>query len=297
MPTKKATMDPQAIQRIARLDLRARFIIEGLLAGSHRSPFHGFSVEFSEHRKYVPGDEISTIDWSVYGRTDRYFVKKYQAETNAQCHILMDTSNSMQYASNGVSKLEYATSIAAALGYLMIRQSDPVGLITFDRNIRKVIPPKSRRNHLFAILKSLSTTEPKGTTHLGRSLRQMAGLIRKRSIIIVLSDFLDEPERILSPVNYFRFRKHDIILFQILDHAERTFPFQNLSTFQDLETGDRMLLDPAVLQKEYCALLEKHNETIRRGASDARAEYVLMDTQTPFDVALMAYLSMRCRRK
>jgi len=289
-------LKPEVIRQIERLDLKAKYIIEGFISGLHGSPYHGFSVEFSEHRKYEPGDEINTIDWSVYGRTDRYYVKKFRAETNMQCYLVVDSSPSMNYSTGGITKFDYSVGIAAALAYLMIRQNDPVGMVTFSNRVRGFLPPRSRRSHLNVILEHLAKLRPTGQTRVGDSLHEIAELIRRRSMIIVFSDFLEELDSIVPALHHLAFKRHDIILFHVLDHAEVTLPFDDLATFTDVETGEKLVADPAAVRTHYLQALDRHLEALRMRAGEARIDYLLMDTATPYDKALSTFLLNRKAR-
>jgi uncharacterized protein (DUF58 family) len=289
-------LKPEVIRQIGRLDLKAKYIVEGFISGLHGSPYDGFSVEFSEHRKYEPGDEISAIDWAVYGRTDRYYVKKFRAETNMQCFLVVDASASMNYATAGITKFDYAVGVAAALAYLMIKQNDPVGLITFSDRVRSLIPPRSRRSHLYAILEHLAKLKTTGQTSIGGSMHEVAELVRRRSMVIVFSDFLEGLDTLLPALHHLAFKRHDIVLFHVLDHAEVTLPFDDLATFTDLETGERLIADPESVRTGYLNALNRHLEDLRSRAGDARIDYVLMDTATPYDKALSAFLINRRAR-
>src|SRR5262249_27386821 len=226
MSTAEKYLRPEVIRQVARLDLRAQFIVEGFLAGLHASRFHGFSVEFSEHRKYVPGDDLKDLDWNVYAKTDRYYVKKFEAETNLTGYLVMDLSSSMAYTyRQELTKFEYAICLAAALGYLMVHQQDPVGLVTFDTRIQAALPPRSKRTHLGAILSVLSNLKPSGQTDVAACLHQLTALVRNRSLIMLFSDLLTEPKPLIEGLHHLRHRGNDIILFHILDEAEAHFPF------------------------------------------------------------------------
>lgn len=304
MPSAASYLRPDVIQQVQRLDLKARFIVEGFLAGLHGSPYHGFSVEFSEHRKYVSGDDLRQIDWNVFGKTDRFYVKKYQAETNLDGYLLVDTSGSMAYppelrtpdAGGRMTKFDYAVCLAAALGYMMVRQQDAVGLACFDTDLRAFLPPRSRRVHLMAILGHLARVRPRGRTGLAASLHKMADRIRRRSLMIVLSDFLDEPEEVIDALHHLRFRGHDLILFQVLDVEEVRFPFVGLRRFQDVESQAAVVADPEAIRMDYLAALQAFIERYRAEAAGLRADFVQVDTSMTFDKALVQFLIDRQRR-
>lgn len=293
--TKSAAdyLKPEVIRRIERLDLRAKFVVEGFLSGLHGSPFHGFSVEFSEHREYEPGDPLKDLDWALYGRTDRYYLKKYEAETTMSVYVVVDASPSMDYASGDVSKFDYSVGLAAALSYLAIRQNDPVGLVTFNDRVRTCIPPRARRSHLMTVLSTLAKTRPEGRTRIGSSLHEVAELVKHRSMVLVFSDFLEPMEDLLPALHHLAFRRHDIVLFHVLDPAELGLPFDDLSTFTDMENGERLIVDPAAARRRYLEEVGLHNETLKRRAMEARLDYVRLDTATPYDRALTAFLMAR----
>jgi uncharacterized protein (DUF58 family) len=288
---------PEVIRQVARLDLRAKFIVEGFLAGLHASPYQGFSVEFSEHRKYVPGDDLKDLDWNVYAKTDKYYLKKFQAETNVTGYLVMDLSASMAYTyRQELTKFEYAICLAAALGYLMIHQQDPVGLVTFDTHIQASLPPRSKRTQLGTILSVLTNLKPSGQTDVAGALHQLAATIRGRSLVMVFSDLLTEPGPVLEALHHLRHRGHEIILFHVLDEAEVHFPFDGLIEFTDVETPDRLTLDAKGMRGDYLQAVASFREVYRTECSKANVDYVAIDTSVSFDKALMEYLVQRQRR-
>jgi uncharacterized protein (DUF58 family) len=288
---------PEVIRQVARLDLRARFIVEGFLAGLHASPFQGFSVEFSEHRKYVPGDDVKDIDWGVYAKTDRYYVRKFEAETNMTGYLVMDLSGSMAYTyRQELTKFEYAICLAAALGYLMVHQQDPVGLIAFDTAIRTCLAPRSKRNHLGNILSVLANLKPAGETDVSAALHQLAAMIHTKSLIMLFSDLITEPGPVLDSLHRLRHAGHDVILFHVLDEAEVHFPFEGLIEFTDVEGPERMVVDARGMREDYLETIRSFQEAYRTECSRARIDYVAMDTSVSFDKALMEYLVQRQRR-
>lgn len=294
---KEDYLKPEVIRTVARLDLRARFIIEGLLSGLHASPFHGFSVEFSEHRRYEQGDDPKDIDWLVYAKTDRFYIKKYQAETNINGWLLMDLSESMAYTyRQELTKFDYAICLAAALSYLMIHQQDPVGLVLFDEKIRGSLPPRSKRTQLANILALLARSKPGGPTEISSNLRQIASMIRHRGLLMLFSDLLTEPEPVLQSMRMLRHAGHDIILFHILDEAEVTFPFDGLLDLEDPETGEMLRVDAAGTRTDYEESLAEMREQYRRECLKMGADYVPIDTSMPFDKALVEYLAQRQAR-
>jgi uncharacterized protein (DUF58 family) len=297
MPTAEQYLKPEVIRSVARLDLRARFIVEGFLSGLHASPFQGFSVEFSEHRRYAQGDDLKDIDWLVYAKTDRYYVRKYQAETNITGYLLMDLSESMAYTHRQeLTKFDYGVCLAAALAYLMIHQQDPVGLITFDEKIRHSLPPRSRRTQLGNILAILSKLKPTGPTEIAKNLRGIAAMIRHRSLIVLFSDLLAEPEPIIDTLRQLRHRGHDVIVFHVLDEAEVTFPFGGLVDFREPESGETLLVDADGMKADYLDALRELCDHYRRECLSAGIDYVRLDTSMAFDKALVEYLSSRQAR-
>jgi uncharacterized protein (DUF58 family) len=287
-------LKPDVIQSVGRLDLRARFIIEGFLSGLHSSPFQGFSVEFSEHRRYSTGDDPKDIDWLVYAKTDRYYVKKYQAETNMTGIIVLDLSESMGYTyRQKLTKFDYSVSLAAALAYLMIHQQDPVGLITFDEKIRNIIPPRSKRSQLATILALLSKSAPTGTTQIGANLMQTASLLKHKSLVMIFSDLLADVETTLKGLRLLRHSGHDVILFHVLDEAEVTFPFDGMVELEDPETAESMRVDAAGIKQDYLASLNELKAKLKRECMLTGIDYVALDTSMRFDKALTEYLSQR----
>ncbi len=285
---------PDVIQQVRRLDLKARFIVEGFLSGLHGSPFHGFSVEFSEHRKYEPGDDLRLIDWGVYGKTDRYYIKKFQAETNLEAYLLVDSSASMDFATGGrMSKLDYAICLAAALGYMMIHQQDAVGLYVFDEKVRQFLPPKSKRSHLTNILATLARTAPAGETNLAGCLHEIADRIRKRGLIILLSDLLADPEPVIDALHHVKYRGHDLIIFQVMDHSELAFEFDGQVRFEEPETGESLDADPRAIRAAYLKEIAAFIDGYRREAQNVRADFVTVDNAMTFDKALIEFLAER----
>jgi uncharacterized protein (DUF58 family) len=297
MSTAEKFLKPEVIRQVARLDLRAKFIVEGFIAGLHASPFQGFSVEFSEHRKYSPGDNISDIDWNVFAKTDRFYTKKFQAETNLTGYLVMDLSASMGYTHRQeLTKFEYGVSLAAALGYLMIHQQDPVGLIAFDRKVRQSLAPRSRRSQLANILSVLSRLKPEGVADFHASLTQVAGMLRHRSLIMVFSDLLADPDPIRRGLHRLRHSGHDVILFHILDEAEAAFPFDGMVRLEDNETGELIEVDADAIKADYLEEVESFRAGYKAECVRARIDYVPLHTGMPFDKALTSYLLSRQAR-
>ena len=297
MPTAEQYLKPEVIRQIARLDLRAQFIVKGFLHGLHSSPFHGFSVEFSEHRKYTPGDDPHDIDWLVYAKTDKYYVKKFEAETNITGYLVMDLSRSMAYTyRQQLSKFDYGICLAAALCYLMVHQQDPVGLITFDEKIRDSLPPRSKRAQLGNVLSLLANLKPSGKTEIAKSLTQIASMLRHRSLVMLFSDLLADPEPIFHSLRRLRHGGHDVILFHILDEAEVHFPFDGLVEFEEPETLDKLQVDANHFKSDYLAEMSAFREAYRRECFQTGIDYVPLDTSMQFDKALTEYLVSRRAR-
>ena len=288
-------LEPEAASRLRNLNLVARSVVEGFVSGLHRSPYHGFSVEFADHRKYTPGDNIRDLDWRAWAKSDRFYIKRYEEETNVNAHLLLDVSASMTFRSRGVSKLEYACFLAASLAYLMVRQQDSVGLVVFADGIEKRLPPHSTTVHLNELLRTLEAVEPVAETDIATTFHELAEMIRRRGLIVILSDLLDEEREVLRALRHFRHRHHEVIIFHVLDPAERRFPYSRLSDFIDLETGSRLQVEPRFVRQEYLKQVEAFINTYRQGATESNIEYVLADTTTPYDRLLLAYLARRSK--
>jgi len=288
-------LDPRALNRLENLPLVARGVVEGFISGLHRSPFHGSSVEFSEYRKYVPGDDLKHLDWKAYGKSEKLYVKLYEDETNLRAQILLDTSASMGYESGGVRKSEYAAYLAASLAYLMVRQQDTVGLATFDHRIRTNLPPGAGALHLNEMMRILERAKTSETTGIAKPLHDLAEMLKKRGLVILISDLFDEPQEVMRGLLHFRHKKHEVIVFHLVDPDEMTFPFRGLTTFRDLETGQRMEVLPEAIRGEYREAFSAFVETFRKGCADARVDYVLADTSVPYENLLAAFLTKRTR--
>ncbi|MFQ5676579.1 MAG: DUF58 domain-containing protein [bacterium] len=289
-------LDPQILSKISGMELRARTVVEGFISGLHRSPYRGFSVEFAEYREYTPGDDIRFIDWKVYARSDRYYLKEFEEETNLSCHILLDTSASMSYSNHGLSKLAYGSYLAASLGYLIFQQRDGVGLITFDNAISQVIRSRNRKGHMLSILRYLDKITAEKKSDMSMPLHQVADTINKKGLIIIISDLLDDPSSVLRGLQHFRFKGHDVILFHIMDEAERTFPFKNVTKFIDLEGSAQMMAIPSLVRDNYLKKMNEHIEQFKQGCGRMQVDYHLLDTSKPLDFALFSYLTHRSRR-
>jgi uncharacterized protein (DUF58 family) len=288
-------LDPLTVSRLSRLDLKARLVVEGFIAGLHRSPFHGFSVEYAEHRQYMPGDPIKHVDWKVYAKSDRYYIKEYEEETNLKAYIFLDVSASMGYASGSISKLEYGKYLAAALAHLMLNQQDSVGLVLFDERIRQYIPPRSIRSHLHTVLQHLEGAKAAAGTGSRNAFHTLAERIKRRGLIIILSDLFDDPEDIISSIRHFRHRKHEVIVFRILDRSEQEFSFDRPVRFRDMETGEEIYTSPREIREHYLSRLHEQNELYTRICRENAADFLTLDTTTSFDYALLSFLSKRAR--
>jgi uncharacterized protein (DUF58 family) len=291
-------LDPAVIARLGSMELKARTVVEGFLSGLHRSPYKGFSVEFAEYRQYLPGDDLSTLDWKVFARSDRHYVKKFEEETNVECHVLLDVSASMGYRGGAaMSKLEYGSVLAASLAYLMHRQRDATGLIEFDDRIRARLPASARPGHLHAILLALDRIAPGTKSDVGRPLHQLAEALGKRSLAVVVSDLLDDPETVIRGLKHLRFRGTDVIVFQLLDPHEIQFPFRGAARFTDVESQDEITADPARVREGYLAAMEALHARYQKELRGAGIDFLMLDTSKPLDFALIAYLDARERRK
>ena len=291
-------LNPAIIARLGTMELKARTVVEGFLSGLHRSPYKGFSVEFAEYRQYLPGDDLSTLDWKVFARSDRYYVKKYEEETNLECHLLVDVSASMAYRGAApMSKMEYGSVLAASLAFLMHRQRDATGLMAFDDKIAFRLPASARPGHLNALLLGLERIQAGKRSDVGRPLHQLAEALLKRSLVVLISDLLDEPEPIIQGLRHLKFRGSDVIVFQLLDPNELTFPFKGSSKFKDLESDQELVTEPASIRTAYLRELAGLTLKYDRALRGAGIDYVQLDTSQPLDFALLAYLDARSRRK
>ena len=286
-------LDPKVLNKITRLDLKARHIVEGFVSGMHKSPHHGFSVEFAKHREYSAGDDIKHLDWKVFGRTDRLYIKEYELETNLRSHILLDTSESMDYKSGQSSKLELACFVAASMAYMILRQQDSVGVVCFDKEIKNFVPTSSSMGHLRSILGTLAQSSAQNKTDLGTVFNTLAERIRNRGLIIIISDLFDKPETILKSLQHFRHRRHDVIVFHVLDEYELSFPFQRMTLFEGMEDYPKLLVDPRALRAAYLEEINKFCETVRKGCVKMSADYVRISTEQQLDVELTRYLAGR----
>jgi uncharacterized protein (DUF58 family) len=286
-------VDPKILQRIGNLELLARNVVEGFINGLHRAPFFGASIDFAEHRGYVAGDDIRRVDWRLYARTDRYYVKQYEADTNTNLSILFDVSKSMQFGSRGIPKLEYGAFVGACLAYLAQRQRDRVGIITFDSDIVAHVPPSAK--HFNVTLQTLDRARAERPGNLAPPLSKMAEHFKRRGILVLISDFYEEPDTILEAIKPLRFLGNDLIVFHVLDPAELDFGYEDASSFEDLETGEQVPVVPESLRDEYRAMIRAHIDALTTKFSEHRIDYALLNTAEPLDRALFSYLSSRER--
>ncbi|MBI4455574.1 MAG: DUF58 domain-containing protein [Acidobacteria bacterium] len=289
-------IDPVVLQKLSNLQLVAKVVVQGFVSGLHRSPYHGFSVDFAEYREYTEGDDLRNIDWNVFARSDRYYVKKYQGETNTALHFLVDVSRSMHYGSGEITKLEYARFLVASLGYFAFRQKDAIGLYFFDDAMREYLPPRLRRTHMIRFLSMLANVREGGSTGWQQPLEQIAQLVTRRGMIVIVSDFYSELEELFKGIRLLRCRGHDAILFQLLDPYELEFPFDRLALLEDAETKDKILVVPQASRKHYLEAFASHQETLRERALSAGADWMLIRTDHPLDEALLRYLTLRHKR-
>jgi uncharacterized protein (DUF58 family) len=286
-------IDPAVLARIGNLQLIARNVVDGFINGLHRAPYLGLSLDFAEHRAYMPGDDTRRIDWRLYARTDRYHVKEFEADTNANFVVLLDSSASMAYGSGAVSKFDYARFLAASLAYFSHGQRDRVGLVTFGTGVVDYVPPSAK--HLDVLLHTVDRSRARGGSDIVAALRTVNELLRRRGLVVLISDFYDEPERILSAVSPLRFRGHDVIVFHVLDPAELDLPFEEATSLEDMESEERLPIMPDTLRMQYRELVRAHSEALARSFTNQRIDYALLDTSQPLDGALFSYLAARER--
>ncbi|RCK75122.1 MAG: hypothetical protein IGBAC_1258 [Ignavibacteriae bacterium] len=290
----KQYLKPDFVAKLGNLELIARLVVEGFITGLHKSPYHGFSVEFAEHRQYMPGDEPKHIDWKIYGRTDRFFIKQFEEETNLKAYIILDASRSMAFSSSKrISKLEYAAYVSAALAYLMVQQRDAVGLTVYDEKLRIYMPPHATKAYLKEILYQLGKTQAEGKTGTASTLHLIAERIKRRGLVIILSDLFDNAKDVVTALKHFRHKKNEVIVMQILDPIEKSFAFGGDAIFRDMETKEEITTQPYHLQKAYQEEMRKFLEYYKKECRENNIDYVLLDTSVPFDVALFQYLSKR----
>lgn len=316
-------LDPRTLSSLSSMEMRARIVVEGFVSGLHKSPYRGFGVEFVEYRQYTPGDDIRHVDWKAVARSDRYYVKEYEDETNLQCVILLDRSASMGYGggksgrfrrsgrsgrsgqarqdgqatqaapATALDKLEYGSYLAASLAYLILRQGDGVGLVTFDRAVHDYLPPSSKNTQWLAIHSTLDDLRADEGTDMGRPLHELAESMPRRGLVILISDLIDDVEQMMNALMHFRFKGHEVLVFHIVDREELTFPFSETARFDDPETGERITVAPSAIREDYLAAVEEFMESIRTGCAKIQVDYERMETDRPLDFALFSYLSRR----
>lgn len=287
--------DPEGLARIGNMELVARQVVEGFLAGKHRSPYHGFSVEYLDHRPYTPGDDLRAFDWKIMARSDKYFVKLFEDETNLRAHILLDCSRSMAYASGQISKLAYGSFLAAALAHLLLRQNDAVGLVLFDSRIRGFMAPHARPTQFRRFLEMLEGIVPAQDTALGPVFHEVAERIRTRGLVIVISDLFDDTARLVDGLHHFRHNNHEVLVFHVMDPAERTFPFGRLTRFKDMEGAGTLVANPQTIRSKYLERISLFEQTLSAECLNRNISYVLADTSQPYDQLLAEYLEKRSR--
>lgn len=288
-------LDPAVLGKFALSPLIARLVVEGFINGLHKSPFHGFSVEFADHREYVPGDDLKYLDWQVFARTDRYYIKRYEEETNLRCHLLLDRSASMGFGTGGMTKWDYGCLLATCLAYLMMKQQDAAGLALFGSKPGLLLPPRCRTSHLRQMIQTMIANPPTGETNLSGSLSAMVRNLKRRGLVVLISDLIDDPAETLKAIRLLGSHGHDVIVFQIRDATEAEFPFDGATVFRDLETGEELEVDPAAVRESYLRNLEEETEMFRKGLQEAGIDYVPLTTRQPYDQAFAAYLNRRSK--
>ncbi|MCS7305320.1 MAG: DUF58 domain-containing protein [Thermoguttaceae bacterium] len=296
MDTGYRFLEPEALARVKNLSLVARGVVEGFISGLHASPYKGFSIEFAEHREYVPGDDPRHLDYKMLARTERLYIKQYEEETNMRVQILLDTSGSMNYRHSAkITKLEYGCYLTAILSYLMIRQQDSVGLTTFDTEIRLDMPPRGSARHFNEMMRQLEAIQPGGETDISQTLHRLANRFKRRCLIVLISDLYDDPEEVMRGLHHFRHRRHEVIVFHVFDKAELELPFKDTIAFHDLETDERIQIDPAYIREAYLEQIREFTETYRRQCAESQIDYIMTDTSVPYDFMLSRYLAKRNR--
>ena len=287
-------LDPKTLEKIKRLDVRARLVVEGFITGQHRSPYNGFAVEFAAHREYTPGDDIKHIDWKVWSKTDRLYIKEYEEETNLKCTIILDSSKSMAYGdTNGWSKYDYGATAAASLAYLLQQQQDAVGLVTFDNKVKKNLPASSHPSHLKLMLHVMQETKPDEKSDISTVFLELAKQIRRRGMIVLVSDLFVDPSTLIESLKQFRLRKHEVIVLHTMHEDELTFPFQENTLFRGMEENVQLHTEPRALRRSYLEAVDRFKEQVRKTCASFGIDYVLMSTKDPLDAALASYLTFR----
>ncbi len=286
-------LDPAVVMKLGLSPLVARCVVEGFLSGLHRSPFRGFSVEFADHREYVPGDDLKFLDWMLYARTDHYYIKRSEEETNVRCYLMLDRSASMAFGTGGVTKWDYACFLGSCLAYLMLKQQDAVSLALFGAQPGVMVPPRCRSTHLHQIMRTMAQFPPSGGTNLPGSLQALVRRLKRRGLVVLLSDLLDQPEETLRAIRLIRSHRHDAIVFHLQDEAERVFNFEGAARFRDVETGEELVVDPAAIRETYQEEMAALEDFYRRGLAEMKIDYVPVNTREPYDAVFRAYLRRR----
>jgi len=286
-------LDPAVLAQFGLSPLVARCVVEGFISGLHKSPFHGFSVEFADHREYAPGDDLKYLDWKLFARTDHYYIKRYEEDTNVRCQVLLDCSASMAFGTGSLTKWDYACFLATCLGYLMLKQQDAVGMALFGSGPGLMVPSRCRSSHLHQLMRVMIQNPPAGTTDVGGSLQAMVKNIKRRSFIVLVSDLIDDPERTLRDIRIAASHRHDVIVFHVQDAAELNFNFEGPTLFLDMETGEELEVDPAAIREAYLEKLRELQDFYYKGLTEVGIDYVPINTRQPYDDALLAYLKKR----
>lgn len=291
-------LDPAALDKIKRLDVRARVVVEGFITGQHRSPYNGFAIEFAAHREYSPGDDLRHIDWKVWSKTDRLYIKEYEEETNLKCHLLVDCSKSMRYGeASGWSKFDYASTAAASLGYMLQQQQDSVGLVLFSNKIDQMLKPSSHPSHFKMMLHELEKTEPSAVTDIAEPFLSLGGVIRQRGMVVLFSDLFLSPEVLAKSLDQFRLRQHEVVVFQVMHKDELEFPFQDNTLFRGMEMDAELHTEPRALRKSYLEAVERHQTQVKKVCATAGVDHVLLNTSKPLGEVLSSYLNFRSRTR
>jgi len=291
----KQYLDPAVLSSLSNLEMIARLVVEGFLTGLHKSPFHGFSVEFSQHRPYIPGDNLRFLDWKVYGRTDRYYIKQYEEETNLRSYIVLDTSKSMLFGNKKITKHKYASYLAASLAYLLIHQRDATGLVLFDEKIRKILRPRAVTSYINPLIAAIDNIDHGEDTNISSVLHEMAEQFSRRGLIILISDLLDDPDQIISGLKHFRYNEHEVLVFHIIDRNEHSFNFHGDVLFEDLESGDKIKTQPWFIKEAYRKNFQAYLDNLKEKCSSNRIDYQRVYTDMPYNMALSEYLLKRKR--
>ncbi|MBI4651250.1 DUF58 domain-containing protein [Candidatus Desantisbacteria bacterium] len=289
-------LQPDVLSKLSNLELVAKLVVEGFLSGLHKSPYKGFNVEFAEHRQYLPGDEIRYVDWKVFAKSDKFYIKQFEEESNLRCYIFFDCSRSMEYGSP-VNKFTYAKYLISTLSYLILRQRDSVGLITFNEKILRYIPPRTVPSHLHVIIDELKSIQTQSKTNISEVFHELAQKIKRRGLIIVISDLFDDPFNVINGLKHFRHKKHEVIVFQLLDNNELEFNFKDSYKFKELETDEEIMVNTSDVRKEYKKYIDTFITKYKRACYENYIDYILINTSTPYDHVLLSYLSERYKHR